>query len=73
MQKGDVKQTYANLKENSFLQGHTPPPQAWKDHRKDWIFRDFSIVNESAKNINVDIINLNHNTWYNIFKKDYLK
>ena len=34
--------------------------------------RDFNIVNLSAKNIGVKILNLNHDTWYGIFDNGYL-
>ena len=34
--------------------------------------RDFNIINQSAKNIGVKILNLNHDTWYGIFDNGYL-
>jgi hypothetical protein len=37
------------------------------------MLRDFNIINESTKNIGVEILNLNHNTWYGIFENESLK
>jgi len=63
---------YAKLNKGVGLENYSPPPKAWKEFRRDWISRDFNVVNKSAKNINVNIFNLNHDTWYEIFKKGYL-
>ena len=32
------------------------------------MIRDFTIINEGAKNKGVEVLNLNHNTWYDIFE-----
>jgi len=60
-------ESHAELKEGEILPG--TPGNSWSDWRQDWITRDFNIVNESAKCINTDIINLTHNTWYGIFQE----
>ena len=62
------KGTYAELNKNTSLQDYKAPAHVWKDHRRDWILRDFNIVNESAKNIGTKIINLHPNPWYKIFE-----
>tara|TARA_R110000851_G_scaffold92489_1_gene201842 strand:+ start:5812 stop:6669 length:858 start_codon:yes stop_codon:yes gene_type:complete len=45
-----------------------PGSQTWKGWRKEWMEEDFNIINKSAENIGVEIINLNPNTWYKSFK-----
>jgi hypothetical protein len=50
-----------------------PGFDTWKGWRRDWMLRDFNIINESTKNIGVEILNLNHNTWYGIFENESLK
>ena len=37
------------------------------------ILAHFNIINESTKNIGVETLNLNHNTWYGIFENGSLK
>ena len=61
---------YANVKGGGKVppSASSLPGNSWSDWRKNWIIRDFNIVNESAKKIGVEILNLNHNTWYKIFK-----
>jgi len=59
--------SHAELKKGEILPG--TPGNSWSDWRRNWILRDFNIVNESAKCINTDIINLTHNTWYGIFEE----
>ena len=51
----------------------SPGPDSWKGWRRDWMMRDFNIINESTKNIGVETLNLNHNTWYGIFENGSLK
>ena len=58
--------TYAKLKDGCTIPGS--PSNAWTDWRRDWITRDFNIINESAKNIGTKIINLTPNPWYKIFE-----
>ena len=45
-----------------------PGSQTWKGWRREWMEEDFNIINKSAENIGVEIINLNPNTWYKSFK-----
>tara|TARA_Y100000310_G_scaffold205335_1_gene205684 strand:- start:242 stop:1120 length:879 start_codon:yes stop_codon:yes gene_type:complete len=45
-----------------------PGPQVWKGWRREWMEEDFNIINKSAENIGVEIINLNPNTWYKSFE-----
>ena len=49
-----------------------PGEDSWKGWRREWMERDFNIINQSAKNIGVKILNLNHDTWYGIFDNGYL-
>jgi len=64
---------YAELNDNETWQhrwpGFTPGPGTWKGWRKDYIVKDFNIINESAKNIATKIINLTKDTWYSIFEE----
>ena len=57
---------YAELKSDGNIPGEAS--NAWTDWRREWIVRDFNIVNDSAKNVNVNIYNLKNNAWYKIFK-----
>ena len=45
-----------------------PGSQTWAGWRRDWMKKDFEIMNKSAENVGVEILNLNHNTWYKNFK-----
>ena len=71
----DPKGPYAKLKENKSVEDSElistwgiANRNAWSDWRREWIVRDFNIVNDRAKNVNVNIYNLKNNAWYKIFK-----
>ena len=59
---------YAQLNQDNPFPRFNPGPDTWKGWRRDWMIRDFTIINEGSKNIGVEVLNLNHNTWYDIFE-----
>ena len=61
------KGSYAKLKDNVSMPDIAR--NAWSDWRKQWITRDFNIINDSANNIGTKIINLKENAWYGIFEQ----
>ncbi len=69
--KGGV---YGKLKDGiSLTHNFNPNLNDWiGGSKRKFVMRDFRIINEGAKNIGVDILNLNHNTWYGIFENGNL-
>tara|TARA_S200002703_G_scaffold159827_2_gene174953 strand:+ start:4587 stop:5417 length:831 start_codon:yes stop_codon:yes gene_type:complete len=68
--KGGV---YGKLKDGISFDNFTPGSKVWKNGiRRKFIKRDYDVINKSAKGIGVDILNLNHNTWYGIFNNGSL-
>ena len=67
---------YGQLKNNESWQnrwpGFTPGGETWQGWRREYMLKDFNIINESAKNIGTRIINLTHNTWYRTFEEGYI-
>tara|TARA_R100001377_G_C3165797_1_gene101249 strand:- start:11 stop:838 length:828 start_codon:yes stop_codon:yes gene_type:complete len=63
---------YGNLvgdkKWNEVFPNFSPGTSTWKGWRREWMGKDFEIINKSAENIGVEILNLNNNTWYKNFK-----
>ena len=50
----------------SYNEGHI---DHWKIIFKDFLLDDMRILDESAKNLGIEIVNLNKNSWHDVFVK----
>ena len=62
----DASGRYAEIKDGGNVDGNSN--HHWAGWRQNWITRDFEIINNSANNIDVKIINLHKTPWYEIFE-----
>ena len=62
----DASGRYAEIKDGGNVDGNSN--HHWAGWRQNWITRDFEIINNSANNIGVKIINLHKAPWYKIFE-----